>query len=402
MHRSPAAGLVMAISIHAFEQMAVVAIMEPVVKELGGRGVTGLIFGAYLIASILSTVWSGRFIDRRGSYLPMILGLLFFAVGLLLAAAATNIAVLILARAVQGLGGGILQTTAFAVVNRAFDEDRRPRVLAWLSQAWVLPGILGPPAAGALEEFIHWRAVFLITVPLVPVVGWLLLPALRAMKPGTDPRGASGAALDGSTRDAFLLALGTGLILAVATQGRPLPAAVGIVLGAALSVFALRRLLPPGVFTLRPVLAAAVGLKFMAFFAFFGPDSYVPMALVETRGQSVLRASLALIPAALCWALASTAVARMKAPDYARLSRGGLLLLALAVLVLMSVLDERVPSFVVYPAWGMAGFGVGVVHISLSALAMREAPGDSEGAVGTAMTWGSRWARVSWAPCSFI
>ena len=51
-----------------------------------------------------------------------------------------------LARGVQGIGAGVIPTVAYVSIGRAFPEAQRPRIFAWLSTAWVVPGLIGPPA----------------------------------------------------------------------------------------------------------------------------------------------------------------------------------------------------------------------------------------------------------------
>ena len=102
--RMLARGLVLAVTLHAFEQIAIVAILEDVVSDLDGRDFSGVIFGVYLLASILASVIAGTRIDRHGPLGAFAVGLVCFAVGLAAAAMAGSVEVFIAARAVQERG----------------------------------------------------------------------------------------------------------------------------------------------------------------------------------------------------------------------------------------------------------------------------------------------------------
>ena len=132
--------------------------------------------------------------------------------------------------------------------------------------------------------------------PRVAIEGAAL--ALRELRsvPGNPDRAARRALLD-----AVRLASGVGLALA-GLQARdvvvsPALVAVGLVLG----VPALRKLMPPGTFTARGALPAAVLSRGLLTFAFFAPDIFVPLTVTTIRGESVVLSGLALTAGTLAW-----------------------------------------------------------------------------------------------------
>ncbi|MEQ9364796.1 MAG: MFS transporter [Leptospirales bacterium] len=390
--RMLARGLVLAVTLHAFEQIAVVAILEDVVRDLDGRDFSGIIFGVYLLASILASVISGGYIDRRGPAGAFLFGLACFTTGLAGATIAWNVELFIFARAIQGAGGGLLLTVAYAAVNMAYDEDERPRILAALSMAWIVPGLLGPPIAAALASlpFLAWRWVFAVLLPCAPVVAIFAAPALGFYaKSKESPTASRPAGTVPRVWLALVLCAGAGLLQYGSVQARPLVLVPALLFGGGMTLFALLRLMPPGTLWLRPVLPAAIALKLGSHFAFFGTDSFIPFALQEVRDASLFYASLAIAPSALTWAAASVLVARLNdnGRRYMAFVRGGFAALALGIALALPVLRPEIPTALAFIAWAIAGFGVGLAYLSLNAIAMNQTENDTAVArtVGTAL-----------------
>src|SRR5690606_14070612 len=105
-------------------------------------------------------------------------GLVLFSVGLVAGGAAQSMAMLVAGRVAQGIGAGVIPAVAYATVARSYPPSLRPRVFAVFSTAWVVPGLVGPAAASAIEHAVSWRAVFLALLPLVGVAAYLALPVL--------------------------------------------------------------------------------------------------------------------------------------------------------------------------------------------------------------------------------
>lgn len=111
-------GSLLAVTLHAFDELAVVTALPVIVRDLGGREWYGSVFFAYLLTSMLGLVTAGWLATRHGPRPPFAWGLLLFAVGLALGAVAPTIRVVVVARAIQGFGGGTLTTIVYVIVNR--------------------------------------------------------------------------------------------------------------------------------------------------------------------------------------------------------------------------------------------------------------------------------------------
>ncbi len=176
--RALTAGLVLTITFIASEALAVVTIMPVVAHDLGGLNLYGWVFSAFMLGSVVGIVAAGRQADRRGPGPPFVGGLALFGAGLATAGLAPTMLVLISGRFLQGLGAGAVPAVAYVAIGRSLPEHLRARMMAVLSTAWVVPGLVGPAVSAAVAGFFGWRWVFLGLLPLVAVTGSLALPAL--------------------------------------------------------------------------------------------------------------------------------------------------------------------------------------------------------------------------------
>jgi MFS family permease len=248
------------------------------------------------------------------------------------------------------------------------------------STAWVIPGLAGPALAAFVADHVGWRSVFLGLLPLVIIAGSLALRELRSV-PGNPDRAARRVLLD-----AVRVASGAGLALA-GLQARDLvvsPALVAI--GLVVGVPALRKLMPPGTFTARGALAAAVLSRGLLTFAFFAPDVFVPLTVTTIRGESVVLSGLALTAGTLAWTTGAWIQERtVFRVGTAPLVRNGFLLVAVGIAGMGSVLAEVTPAWFCIPAWGVAGLGIGMAYSSISLTVLRHAPVGNEGAAASSM-----------------
>src|SRR5690349_2430424 len=171
-------GLVLTITLVAFEALAISTVMPEVADDLGGLQLYGWVFSGFFLANLLGTVVAGSMADRRGTAPPFILGLTLFAAGLVVGGLAPSMGVLVAGRVAQGIGAGAIPAVAYASVGRAYPPALRPRVFAIFSSAWVIPGLIGPAAASAIASATSWRLVFLALLPFVVVAAVILVPSL--------------------------------------------------------------------------------------------------------------------------------------------------------------------------------------------------------------------------------
>jgi len=288
--------------------------------------------------------------------------------------------VVVAGRALQGLGAGAIPAISYAAIGRTIPDSLRPRVFAVLSTAWVIPGIAGPGAAAAVAAAFGWRAVFLGLIPFVVVAGAFAYRALLRVGPPDEPSENAHRIVP-----ALGLAAGAGLALA-ALQERSLVSLVLLPAAILVAWRPARQLFPRGTLRAAPGLPATVLTRGLLIFGFFGADTFVPLSIVEVRGQPTALAGAALTSATLAWTGAAWIQARYVLRLGARLFvRTGLAILILGVASTAATLLPEVPPALAVLTWGVAGFGIGLAYSVLSLTTLREASPGQEGTASASL-----------------
>ncbi len=242
--------------------------------------------------------------DRLGRRRIFLVGVVWFAAASLLCGLAPNLFVLVLARALQGVGGALLTPGSLAILQASFRHEDRARAIGAWSGLGGIAGAIGPFAGGWLVQTVGWRWVFLLNLPLAAVV---LLVTVRHVPETSDPDMAPGLDLPGAVLAAAGLAgLTFGLIAwPDAGPGAPavwVPLAVGVV-GLAAFVVAERRsphpMLPLDVFTSRLFSATNI-VTFAVYAALSGVFFLLVVALQVVAGFSPIASGAALLPVTIC------------------------------------------------------------------------------------------------------
>jgi MFS family permease len=415
--RALTAGLVLTVTLVAFEALAVITILPLIQADLHGLSLYGWVTSAFFLGTLVGIVVAGDAVDRLGTVTPFLLGSALFAAGLTLGGLAPAMAVLVAARALQGLGAGAIPAVAYASVGRAYPEALRPRVFAVMSTAWVVPGLVGPGLSALVATHLGWRVVFLGLLPLVVCSASLGLPALRRLDrpaaqrhpegPGDagapqPPEGSRGAAAPGRPQraggatgragrlpDALRVAAGSGLVLAGlgAVRDAPLVGAGLAAAGAAVGAWPLLRLLPPGTLRGRRGVPAAVLVRGLLTFAFFGTDTFVPLELTAARGRGAGYAGAAVTAATLAWTAGAWIQERTARLAWGgrRLVALGFAVLALGVALVGAALAPAVPAPLAVVGWAVGGLGIGLAYSAISLMVLNEAAPGQKGTATAAM-----------------
>jgi len=190
-------GLTLTVTCTALEALAVATTMPATVRDLGGLALYGWAFSAFMLTNLVGITLAGDEADRRGPVRPFALGVALFTIGLLIAGTAPTMLLVVVGRAVQGLGAGFIGSVAYVAVGRGYPEAVKPRMLAVLATAWVVPGLVGPALAGLVAAHVGWRWVFLGLAPLPPLAAILALPILGHLDHPALARANWGRATDG-------------------------------------------------------------------------------------------------------------------------------------------------------------------------------------------------------------
>jgi MFS family permease len=383
-YRALSIGALLCVTIVAFQALGVGTAMPTIARELGGLSLYGWSFSTFMLAGIVGTVAAGRAADATGPARPYCAAVALFAFGSVLDAAAGSWGVLLVGRAVQGLGVGALTVVVYVSASRSYPSAMYARMLALLSTAWVLPSVVGPALAGFVTDHASWRWVFVALLPFLPVAVALTLPVLRTLERAAPagPRRSLGPAL--------ALAVGVGAFLAALELREPLLLLPAAAAGLAVAGLALRRLLPPGTLRARRGLPAGVAVRGLVAVGFLGCDAFLPLGLIELRGFSSAGAGAVITVASLSWSMGAWVQSRLDREDAGR-GRGRRAMIGLVVILVglaltaLGVLAADVPVAVAVVGWAVGGFGIGFAYPSVGALVLAQAPAGEEGRVSAAL-----------------
>lgn len=371
-----AIGLVLGVTLVAFEVTAVITALPTITDELGGDSLYGVTLAAYTLANLVALVAAGELADRHGPTNPYAASVVLFIVGLVVAAAAPAMWVVVLGRVLQGLGTGAFGTIAYLLVKRAFPDDRQPLMYAVLSAGWVLPSLIAPAISGAVTQHVGWRWVFLGIIPLAAGVGVLAIRPMAAFGP-------IGAAT-GPTRipAALAAAVGVGAVVTGLQFANLVAAGLTTIAGAVLAVVFLGRLFPRGVVAARPGLPAAIACRILATATFLGVDSFVPLAADRIHGASPTLQGFVIVGAAIMWTAGQWVIAKRPDTRPSRAVLTGFGCLLAGIVLVAPVLHDGWPLWATFVAWAVGGLGMGLLFNPTTVAAMSFAESGSEGKVG--------------------
>lgn len=385
-HRGLTIGSILAMTIVAFQGLAMATVAPMVAEELGGRDLYGWIFSAFLLPQIVGTVLAGREVDRRSPAIIFTVALISFAIGCLIAGFAPSIYWLFLGRAVQGFGAGAITSCTYAVVATAYEDKLRPSMLAAMSSAWIVPSLIGPAIAGFVAEQFSWRWAFFGLMPIVMVIWPLTLPTYRKIV-----RDVVTGPNDNRLMLSVILAIATGVFL-VGLEVRPVWIGVAVtIVGLVGLVPTLRKLLPSGSFTMRPIVPAAIVSRGLAFGGFAVVETYMIFALKDFGGVSATEAGLVLTITSLFWSGGSFVQARWdKVSDgkqrTLRMVIGfGLLLVATTVLFVTVAVFGDIWLKLCAVIWSVAGLGIGLAYPTTVTVAFAYTPKGQDGLISSSM-----------------
>lgn len=260
------------------------------VRDIGGIELYGLVFSGYMLAGIVSIPASGAEADRHGPARPLLINSVIFLAGTVMAALAPSMPLLVVARLVQGYGGGAMYSLAYGIVPRLYPVQLRPKMLSLLSGAWVVTGLLGPPLGALLASTIGWRWAIAVSIPTL-LAGYGVLAARVHGLPPENPAARQGLVAP------IVLMIGSAVFLGgLSIRGWGWVAAAA---GLAVALPSLVRLIPPAM--RRGLIGSALLLSFALNMSFFTADSFLPLMLTSVRGTTLALAGAAVTAGAISW-----------------------------------------------------------------------------------------------------
>ena len=171
--------LLLTMFLAALDQTIVATALPTIGRQFGDVSNLSWVITAYLLASTAVAPVFGTLSDIYGRRVMIIVSLSLFVAGSILCAVAPNMPILIVARGLQGLGGGGIMPVVQTVISDVISPRERGQYQAYFSGVWMAAGLAGPVVGGVFAEHLHWSLIFWINVPLALAALALLLPKMR-------------------------------------------------------------------------------------------------------------------------------------------------------------------------------------------------------------------------------
>ena len=337
---------------------------------------TAWVVDSYTLVFACALIPAGALGDRFGRRRGMLIGLAVFAAGSALAASAPSVALLLIGRAISGIGAALVLPATLAVTLAQVDPRDRPRAVALWSALTGIGGVLGNVGGGLAVQLGGWRLLFWAAVPIALVAAGLIARKTPDQEPHQDPVDGGGALL----LTAGSVALLSGIIDAPQHGWGSWQVlgslALGVVLLVAFCLFELRRehpMLDPRLFKLAGVRTGAFGITIL-FFGLFGLFYVNAQYLQDVKGYSALVTGVAVVPLAVVMMVVSPRSIALSARIGQRTTIVlGLLLLA-AGLLLLSVATAATPYAAYAGMLILVSAGMGLAMPPLSGLILQALP----------------------------
>jgi MFS family permease len=365
------------VALLAFNAFLSTISLPTAVREMGGVALISWALTLFLVFAIVGGSGAALLKQRLGARTALVLSAGVFIAGTVIAASAGSMEQVLVGRAVQGLGEGVVSAICFALIPELFPSRLVPKVFGLNAMIWAIAAFGGPAAAGLLTEMVSWRAAFLVSVPVALIFAAMVVVKVPAHSPG-DKQNVSFPGLR-------LLTIGAAIMLvALAGLAEPLPATGLLVAAGVLLVGAVwldgrsrDRLMPPDAF--RPVSVVGTGLWMVLLINVAGAGSAVYLVLVVQQMWGIGPTAAGAIAAvlAVAWSISAVLVANVRSKETRKtLIRLGPAMIGTGlVLVLAGLQVDQV--IVVVAGQLIIGSGFGICNGYLN-LTMMEAASDAE------------------------
>ncbi len=360
----------------AFIDGTAVNVALPVLQsELGGTASQmQWVVESYALFLAALLLVGGAMGDRLGRRRVFAWGIGIFAVGSIWAGVAPDALQLILARALQGVGGALLVPGSLAIIGASFSQEDRGAAIGTWAGATAITASLGPVLGGWLVEF-SWRWVFFINIPVAAIVLFMLFVYVDESR---DPDATGGFDIPGTLFGALGLGLLVFGLIESAELGLGHPVVIGTVAGGlgALGLFLLAEsrgrapMMPLNLFR-SASFSGANSLTFLLYGAFGGALFYLPFNLVQVQGYTPVAAGAAFLPIILMVGVLSRWAGSLATRIGPRLPLTvGPLLVAVGFLLLAVPGTDASYWSTIFPASLILGLGMAVSVSPLSTVVM--------------------------------
>jgi EmrB/QacA subfamily drug resistance transporter len=349
----------------ALDSTIIATAVPSIVKSIGGFAEFPWLFSIYLLAQAVTVPIYGKLADLFGRKPIILFGIALFLIGSILCGLAWSMLALIIARVVQGLGAGAIQPMAITIVGDLYSLEERARVQGYIATVWGASSVIGPTVGGLFSEYISWRWVFLVNIPLCLLAAAMLMRAFHEKVDRSRPR------ID-YVGAAFLTTGCTLLILGALEGGQAWAwdsaTSIAVLVGGLVLIIAFvlveRRvavpILPLWVFQRRLLLtsslaSAAVGAILI------GLSSYIPTFVQDVLGTGPVIAGFALAALTLGWPISASQAGKLYLRVGFRLCALLGCIFAIIGTLLLLLLGAHSPVAQVAATCFVIGLGMGLV-----------------------------------------
>ncbi len=368
------------VAVTAIEVYIGSTLMPSVVKEIGGLELFAWVTTVFIVASIAASIFGAIRPFGFGPRHNYLIAAAAFALGSLICGLAPSMPVLLIGRALQGFGGGLLGALTYMMVRLVFPEHLWPRAFALISSMWGIATLVGPAIGGLFAEFGAWRWAFFVLVPTSALLG---LGAIRVLPAKSSESGMTSVPV---VQVGLMIAAVLALSVASASTGDALLAG-GLTVAALVMIVVLgfverrakQRLLPTGTFVFGSVLATMFAAMILLQISIIS-DVFVPLFLQRLHGVGPLVAGYMVALLAVGWSTSSMIVAGWTDGRARMLIVGGPILLLIGAIGLAFFVGHENPSsnILLLASIGLSlllmGVGIGVAWTHLTPRAMKAAP----------------------------
>lgn len=344
----------------ALDSTIIATAVPSVVRDLGGFSHFPWLFSVYLLTQAVTTPLYGKLSDVVGRRPVMFAGIAAFLVGSVLCGFAWSMLTLIVFRAVQGVGAGAIQPMSMTIIGDLYSVEERARVQGYVAGVWGASSVIGPTLGGVFADYLSWRWIFFVNIPVGLAAVWMLARHLREKierrAHRIDYLGAS------------LLVVGCSLLILGTLEGGTMwawtsaPSVAVFAVGAVLMVafwFVERRaaepVLPLWVFRHRTLVGGNL-VALVVGALLIGLTSFVPNFAQGVLGASAVLAGFVVAAMSLGWPIAATLSGRV----YLRIGFRDTALVGSAVMIAGTVMCAVLGRYTGIPYLAVACFVVGV------------------------------------------
>ncbi len=381
------ASLMVAMFLSAMEGTIVSTAMPTIIGDLGGFSLFAWVFSLFLLAQVVTIPIYGKLADVFGRKRVFTFGIVIFLIGSLLCGLSRSMIVLIVSRAVQGIGAGAVQSIATTIVGDIYTLEERARVQGYISSVWALASVVGPALGGLIVQTVGWSWVFWINLP----VGVLAMVGVGVFH--HEIRTIKQHAIDWS--GSLLIMIGTSALILALVEGGVAWSWTSVPILVSLAVFivftalfllreraAKEPILPLGLLK-RPIIMYGNLLSLIVGGVTYGISSFTPTFAQGVLGTSSIVAGLTISTLSLGWPIASSLSGSLIIRRGFRFTAVlGMVVIVAATVLYAAMVNPALSPFALAGASTVFGFGLGFASTS-SLIAVQTAVDYSQRGVAT-------------------